>query len=136
MLTKQILSDYGFSKEKSNYVLPLEDVTIVVRSASWRGVQYFYYFFSINEINDATIPYDKKSDTIIEIKMAHSLVAQGYHKHELLFEQYTQDEYKTLLNNMLHLYFDPYKVNALQFLKDHNHEFCLTKKAKQYLSLA
>lgn len=60
--------------------------------------------------------------------MEHNQLTQGYHKHEILFEQYTQDEYKILLTNMLYLYFDPYKINALQFLKDNNHKLCLTKK--------
>ena len=134
-LTKKIFSDYGFIKEKTKYVLLLKDVTIAVRFASWRGVKYFSYIFSINKIHDRTLPYEDRSDCIVEIKMEHTAGnPDDYRNHEISFEQYTEEKYRTLLTNMLHAYFDPYKVNALQFIKDNADTcFILSHNALVYL---
>ena len=67
--------------------------------------------------------------------MEHDPSAQGYHKHEIIFEQYTENEYRELLVNLLHSYFDVYKENAIKFLKDNAYCMALTLKAKKYLGL-
>ncbi len=131
-LTKQIFTEYGFVKQKEKYMLFLDDVTIVVVFRSWRGVKSFNYFYYINAI---TSFLEEKSDSIIEIKMNHNLSLDGYHKHEILFEKYTESEYKELLSNMLHKYFDPYKANAIQFLKDNGKSMGMTEKAQKHLGL-
>ena len=115
--------------------LNLEDVTIVVKFCSWRGVKSFNYYFYINELYDESVPFEKKFDSVIEIKMEHTPELRGYHAHEILYEEYDEMKYKELLTTMLHRYFDPYKKNALQFLRDNDYCMCLTKKARQYLGL-
>lgn len=134
-ITKEIFTQYGFSKQGNKYILVLDDVTLVVKFCSWRGVKSFNYYFSINKLHDSSIPLDKRFDTLFEYKMEHNPAAQGYHKHEILIEEYDEKEYSNLLTNMLHLYFDPYKKDALQFLKDNDYCMCLTKKAREYLCL-
>ena len=124
-ITKEVFTKYGFLKKKDFYVLKLNDVTIVVKFRSWRGVKSFNYWFSINQINDCTLPDDKKGDTLIEIKMEHNLSAQGYHRHEILFEEYTEEEYREMLTNMLHSYFDVYKENAFKYLRDNDYRMSL-----------
>jgi len=132
-ITKNVFTEYGFIKQKNAYILLLDEVTIVVKFCSWRGVKSFDYYFSINNMHDSSIPLDKRYDCISEIKMEHSPSAQGYHQHEILFEEYSEDEYRDMLTKMLHSYFDPYKEDALQFLKVNYWE--LTTKAREHLGL-
>ena len=134
-MTKEIFTEYGFSKQGNHYILLLNDVTIVVKFCSWRGVKSFNYYFSINALYDSSVASKDKSDTLIEIKMEHDLSARGYHRHEILYEEYGEEEYRNLLTNMLHIYFDPYKENALQHLKENDYRMCLSKKAREYLGL-
>jgi len=134
-ITKEIFLEYGFLKEKNNYILTLDDVTIVVKFCSWRGVKSFNYYFYINDLYDDSIPFEKRFDSMVEIKMKHTPTLRGYHAHEILFEEYDEMKYRELLTNMLHSYFDPYKNNALQFLKDNDYCMVLSKKANQYLGL-
>lgn len=134
-ITKEIFLEYGFSKEKSNYILTLKDVTIVVRFRSWRGVKSFNYYFYINKLYDDTVPFEKRFDSQFETKMEHTPTLRGYHAHEILFEEYDENEYTELLKNMIHRYFDPYKNDALQYLRENGYRMCLTKKARQYLGL-
>lgn len=58
-VTKEIFLEYGFLKDKNNYILTLEDVTIVVKFCSWRGVKSFNYYFYINDLYDDSIPFEK-----------------------------------------------------------------------------
>lgn len=132
-ITKEIFLEYGFIKEKNNYILNLEDVTIVVKFCSWRGVKSFNYYFYINELYDESVPFEFNRGMFTEIKMEHNTELRGYHRHEILFEEWTEEEYRELLNKMLHSYFDPYKENALQFLKDNEYRMVLSEKARIYL---
>lgn len=67
--------------------------------------------------------------------MEHTPTLRGYHAHEIVFEDYEETEYRDLLNSMLHRYFDPYKSNALEFLRENDYCMCLSKKAREYLGL-
>ena len=134
-ITKEIFLEYGFTNKNGKFILVLKDVSIVVFFSSWRGVKSFSYYFSINELYDETFPFEQRGDTLVEIKMEHDPSAQGYHKHEIIFEQYTENEYRELLVNLLHSYFDVYKENAIKFLKDNAYCMALTLKAKKYLGL-
>lgn len=134
-LTKEIFLEYGFTKEKNNYILRLDDVTIVVRFCSWRGIKSFDYYFYINDLYDDSIPFEERCDSVVQEHMKHTPELPGYHAHEILFEEYDEIKYKELLITMLHRYFDPYKNNALQYLKDNAYCMGLTKKARQYLGL-
>ena len=97
-ITKEVFLEYGFTKKNQKYFLILQDVSLVVYFASWRGVKSFNYYFSINELYDSSIPVEQRSDTLVEIKMEHNQSAKGYHKHEILFEQYTADVRKGYAN--------------------------------------
>ena len=134
-LTKEIFLEYGFVKQKSKYVLALNDVTIIVRFGSMRGIKSFNYCFYLNRFYDPSLGDENKSDLLIQIKMEHDPSAGGYRKHEILFEQYEEDEYRNMLDQMLHSYFDPYKNNALQLIKDHHEDFPLSERARIFLDL-
>ena len=134
-ITKEVFGEYGFVKSKDKYVLELKDVTIVVKFASWRGVKSFNYYFSINELRDPTVPAEKVSDTLVEIKMEHSSFLEGYHRHEILYEVYEEQEFKDILNRMLHSCFDPYKKSALQYLRENDYRMTLSKNAREYLGV-
>ncbi len=133
--TKEVFLEYGFKKVKNKYVLTLEDVTIIVTFRSARGIRSFDYYFYINDLYDDTIPFEKRYDVAVENQMEHSPLLPGYHAHEILYEEYEETQYKEMLKNMLHSYFDPYKENALQYLKDNDYHMWLTKKAREYLGL-
>ena len=135
-LTKEIFLEYGFIKDKNKYILNLEEVTIVVKFRSWRGVKSFDYYFYINDLYDDLVPFEKRYDSLFEEHMEHTPELRGYHAHEILFEEYDEIKYRELLSTMLHRYFDPYKNNALQYLRDNAHCMSLTKKARQYLGLS
>lgn len=135
-ITKEIFLEHGFSKEKDIYILSLNEVTIIVKLRSWREVKSFNYWFFINELYDSSVDFNNRFDTKIEIKMEHTPTAQGYHQHEILFEEWSPEEYKILLNNMLHSYFDPYKENALQFLRENDYRMVLSDKAREFLGVS
>ena len=132
-ITKEIFLEYGFVKQKDNYILYLDEITIIVKFRSWRGVKSFNYWFFLNDLYDDSVKFEEKYDTMFEIKMEHNTELRGYHRHEILFEEWTEEEYRELLNKMLHSYFDPYKENALQFLKDNEYCMALSEKARIYL---
>lgn len=134
-ITKQIFLEYGFTKDKEQYVLTLPEITIFVKFRSWRGIKSFNYWFYLNELYDEQTPLEELSDSRVEIKMEHSPSLEGYHNHEILFEEYTEYEYRSLLNKLLHSYFDPYKENALQYLKDNYRHLYLSEKARIFLDL-
>ena len=81
------------------------------------------------------ITYQATFDNVFEIKMEHDLFANGYHRHEILFEAYDENDYAKLLTRMLHFYFDVYKEDALQFLKNNACDVYLSHKAKEYLGI-
>lgn len=134
-LTKEIFLEYGFIKDKNNYILSLDDVTIVVKFCSWRGVKSFNYHFYINDLYDDTIPFQFNRGMFIEIKMEHSPELPGYDAHEIIFEKYDEIEYAQMLKNMLRTYFDPYKHDAVKFIKDNESILLLTKEAKKYFNI-
>ena len=134
-ITKEVFLKYGFIKNKNRYILSLDDVTIVVKFCSWRGIKSFDYYFFINALYDDTIPLEKRFDTMFELKMEHTPTLRGYHAHEILLDSYDETAYRKMLTNMLHQHFDSYKKNALQFIKDNHISLCLTKKAEQYLGI-
>ena len=132
-ITKKIFLEYGFDRQNEKYVLSLQDITIVARLRSWRGVKYFAYIFYINYPNEIC---DKQNpDTLIEIKMEHNFLTAGYHRHEIKYEEYAEEEYRDLLTRTIHLYFDPYKENAIRYLKNNAYRMCLSPKANRYLGL-
>ena len=134
-LTKEVFLEYGFTKQKDNYILKLEDITIFVVFRSWRGIKSFSYYFYLNHLHDRSSNDEIQFDLMAEIKLEHDTSVKGYHRHEILFEQYEEDEYKNMLRQMLRSYFDTYKANALQFLKDHHEEYLLSNRARIFLDV-
>ena len=134
-LTKEVFEEYGFKKCSNYYLLLLDDISIVVRFSSWRCVKYFNYSFAINDLYDESIPYNKRFSTIVEIKMEHTPTLPGYKAHEIVFEEYDENQYREMLTNMLHRYFDPYKNNAIQYIKENEKCMCYRKEARLYLGL-
>ena len=132
-ITKEIFLEHGCIKQKDSYILYLDEITIIVKFRSWRGVKSFNYWFFLNNLYDDLVKFEERCDTKIEHKMEHSPELRGYHCHEILVEEWTEEEYRELLNKMLHSYFDPYKENAIQFLKDNERTLVLTEKARIYL---
>ena len=66
--------------------------------------------------------------------MEHTPSVQGYHKHEILFEEYTEDQYRKMLTYMLHTYFDGFKKEGLKYVKVNQIKLCLNKKATEYIN--
>ena len=134
--TKKVLEDYGFKKKNNMYVLELNDVTIVIKFRSWRGIKSFDYYFFINSLYDLDVEFKAKYDCVVEYHLEHTPNAQGYHKHEICFEQYTEDEYKDLLSTALSVHFDGFKADALNYLrKTIIYRNCLVEKARVFLGL-
>ena len=134
-LTKEIFLEYGFVKNKNNYILNLDYITIVVNFCSWRGVKSFNYYFYINDLYDDSIPFQFNRGMFTEIKMEHSPELPGYKAHEILFEKYTEMEYAQLLKDMLYKYFEPYKKDAIKFIKDNESLLLLTEETKKYFNI-
>ena len=133
-ITKEVLVDYGFKKDRYSYLLLLEDVTIVLNLRSWNSIRSFEYYLSINKLYDSSTPLKKRADVIVETKMEHSTDKKGYHRHEIVYEEYSETEYRELLSFLIHKYFDPFKNNAIQFLKeDYEHRLILRENAKKFL---
>ena len=133
-ITKEVFTEYGFCKEKNRYILYLDDVTIIVRFSSWRGVKSFNYYFFINALHSDSSD-EGKYDVAAEFKMEHNPSSDGYPAHEILYERWSAAKYRRLLTNMLHLYFDPYKEDALQFLKESGRYMGLLSNAEKYLGI-
>ena len=132
-ITKEVFLEYGFKKEGSSYVLLLDEISIVVRFSSWRGIKYFGYNFAIHDLYDSSVPYVKRYDSLVEIKMEHTPSHWGYESHEIRSEEYDETEYRELLSNLLHRCFDRYQKDALQSLRENNFGMILRKEVLQYL---
>jgi hypothetical protein len=84
---------------------------------------------------DDSVPYEKRYGTYLAIKMEHSPYAEGYHKSEIKYEEYTEMEYSELLNNMLNVYFNPYKEDALKYVKSNYKILHLKPDSMAYLGI-
>lgn len=117
-ITKEVFVSYGFTKKRDNFILILDEITVTCKLYSWNMVRSFNYWISVNGLYDNSVPYEKRYGTYIALKMEHTPSAEGYHKSEIKYEDYTEDQYRELLTKMLHNYFDPYKQDALKYVKD------------------
>lgn len=66
--------------------------------------------------------------------MAHTPSAQVYHKDEVLFEEYTEKQFREMLTYVLHAYFDGFKKDVLKYVKENQLKLCLNKKATEYIN--
>lgn len=117
-IVKEVFTQYGFKKKRERYFLIFDDIMISCQLYTWNEVRSFNYWVSVNALYDETVPLEKRGDTFICIKMEHSPTAVGYHKAEIVYEEYDEAECRRILDYLLHTYFDPYKENATQYVKD------------------
>lgn len=134
-ITKEVFTQYGFIKKRDKYFLILEEVTIGCQLMSWNMVRSFNYWISFNSLYDESIPLEKRYDNYVCIKMEHAPSAVGYHKAEIVYEDYDEQECRRILDYLLHTYFDPYKQHAIQFIKDNHQQLTLRPNAKEYLNI-
>ena len=134
-VSKEIFLEYGFELLGKTYVLVLEDITLAVNYRTCRGIRSFDYYYFINALHDETEPFERKYDSAAEIHMEHDPSRKGYHSYHLAFEEYAEGDYRQLLTSMLHAYFDPYKENALQYLKENALRFGLREQGQKYLGV-
>ncbi len=134
-ITKEIFVANGFVKKRDTFLLILDEITISCRLYKWNNIQSFNYWISVNGLYDDSIPYEKRYGTYIAIKMEHSPFAEGYHKSEIKYEEYSEDQYREMLTNMIHCYFDPYKHDALQYVKDNYQKLYLKPEGIAYLGI-
>lgn len=135
-ITKEVFLEYGFKKDGNSFVLLLPDIIITVRFVSYRGIKYFGFNIGIHALYDSSVPYTQRYESLIELKLEHSPFLRGYYNHEIAYERYDELEYRKLLSNTLHSYFDSYKIDGLQSLRDNAHTMVLRPEAKEYLGLS
>ena len=134
-IVKDVFIQYGFIKKREKYFLILDEVTIGCQLMSWNMVRSFNYWVSITALCDETTPLEKRGDTYICIKMEHTPTAVGYHQSEIVYEEYDETECRRILNYLLHTYFDPYKQDAIQFIKDNHRQLTLMPRAMEHLGI-
>lgn len=134
-ITKEVFLAYGFRKKRDTFILVLDEITISCKLYSWNLVRSFNYWISINGLYDDSIPYERRYDTYLAVKMEHSPFAEGYHKSEIKYEDYTEAEYREILNSMLNIYFNPYKEDALSYVKNNYEILYLKPEGMAYLGI-
>lgn len=117
-VVKEVFTQYGFKKKRDRYFLIFEDITISCQLYTWNEVRSFNYWVSVNAAYDDTVPLEKRYGSYVATKMEHAPSAIGYHKAEIVYEEYDDAECRRILDYLLHTYFDPYKENATQYVKD------------------
>jgi hypothetical protein len=134
-ITKEVFVAYGFIKKRETFLLIFDEITISCRLYTWNLVRSFNYWISVNGLYDDSTPYEKRYDTYIAVKMEHSPLADGYHRSEIKYEDYAEEQYRNLLTEMLHTYFDPYKQNSMQYIKDNYKKLHLKPEGIAFLKL-
>lgn len=134
-ITKEIFQAHGFIKKRDTYLLVLDEITISCKLYSWNLVRSFNYWISVNGLYDDSVPYEKRYGTYLAVKMEHSPSSEGYHKSEIKYESYTESQYRELLDNMLNIYFNPYKTDALQYVKNNYEKLYLKPEGIAYLGI-
>ena len=117
-ITKDVFTKYGFIKKRERYILLLDEIIISCQLYTWNGVRSFNYWVSVNAAYDDSVPLEKRVGSFVATKMEHTPSAVGYHKAEIVYEEYDEAQCRRILNYLLHTYFDPYKQDATQYLKD------------------
>jgi len=134
-ITKETFLAYGFIKKRDTFVLILDEITISCKLYSWNSVKSFNYWISVNGLYDDSVPYEKRYGTYLAIKMEHSPSAEGYHKSEIKYEDYSEMEYRDILNSMINVYFNPYKQDALAYVKNNYKMLTLRPEGITYLGI-
>ena len=117
-VVKEVFTQYGFKKECERYFLIFDDIMISCQLYTWNGVRSFNYWVSVNASYDNSVPLEKRVGSYVATKMEHTPSAVGYHKAEIVYEEYDEAECRRILNYLLHTYFDPYKQDATQYVRE------------------
>ena len=136
-ITKKVYEEYGFVKKGKYYYLDLKDVIICSGLSSRYGGVYLMYNISIkalHPINEITINnfydgFDSGGNAICFEKDNYIIKYLDYNGHQ----------YECKIKEVLYKYFEPYKVDALNYLRnmeslqDKNERIPLKIKAKEFL---
>ncbi|MBQ4511306.1 MAG: hypothetical protein II984_11325 [Clostridia bacterium] len=145
--TTKIYEEYGFLKKGKYFYLDLEDVLICSGFSHAYGCTYLAYNVSIKalhsenerKMNDMFDGYDSTENQI-----CFNEKEKGIYQIEICYEKYTKEEYEKKLTDVLHKHFDPYKNDAIGFIKKcctevgvlfDNETMLLKAKAKKYLEI-
>ena len=134
-ITKEVFLSHGFIKRRDTYILVLEKISISCKLYSWNMIRSFNYWISINGLYDDSVPYEKRHGTYLAIKMEHTPSAEGYHKSEIKYEDYSEIEYREILDGLLNNYFNPYKKDALKYIKQNYRILHLKPEGMDYLGI-
>lgn len=134
-ITKEVFTEYGFIKYQKMFLLKLDIITIVVEQISCRGIRSFDYYFYVNELQGDTDPSEFTNGLLVMEQLVHTPEIKGYQCYEITYEKYTPDQYRKLLSELLHKYFDPYKENAIQHIKDTICAISISLNAREYLGI-
>ncbi len=132
-ITKEIFTNFGFSKDKKYYILKLKDITLFLWLDSWHGLKSFHYSLSVNALHYADELIEKKQDLAFSVPLDHNANPKGTHQHKLCIEEWTEIQYREILRKLLFEYFEPYKEKGLQYLKEIGHTLSFTEKTQMFL---
>lgn len=145
-LTKQIYENYGFTKKGKYFYLDLNDVIICSGVLNTYNYSFFAYNISLKAIHSAQEYKNNMFDgyDCHAIDMYYTPNASGYLKKAVNYEKYSTEEYCKRLSELLKKYFDPFKEDALEYIKIcykkiglviENDIIMLSKSAREYLNL-
>lgn len=149
-ITTEIYKEYGFVKKGERYYLDLDDVVICSRFSGTAWCENSISFvFRIKKIHaDDERPYtelDYFDDfDSLEYDLALNRYSKGNRRYEIRSGDYSGEDYKNLLRKLLTRYYDPFKCNALEHIKngylhpgyiDPYDKFVLTKEAIEKLDI-
>lgn len=132
-ITKEVFIAYGFKKIGKNYILELKDILLCVWLDSWHGLKSFHYSLSINALHAAIEPIEKRHDFAFSVPLSHNINPKGSQPHKLCIDEWTEMQYREILQKLLSEYFDSYKEKGLKHLKDIGHTLPFTEEAQMFL---
>lgn len=134
-IVKEVFIQYGFIKKRDRYFLLFEDVMISCQLYTWNGVRSFNYWVSVNAAYDDAVPLEKRYGSYVATKMEHTPSAVGYHKAEIVYEEYDEAECRRILNYLLHTYFNPYKQDATQYVRENYERLTIRPEGLEALGI-
>lgn len=146
-VTTLVFERYGFVKKGKYYYLDLDDVRICSGFNTMYGITYLAFTFSIKALHteeewttqNMFDGYDSS-----EVHFCFDENARGLQGSQICFEEWTEMYYSSKLEELLHCYFDPFRENALEHIKNcyqiiglvnKDDIVMLTKKARDFLNV-
>lgn len=152
-VTQKAYETYGFSKKGKNFHLDLDDVYIWSGFVKARGTLYLSCAFCIRALHKKALEISKEKitpNTFHEFDNANEIIlyfkphSEGGLPHEIIPEEYTEENYFERLMHLLHKYFDPFKIDPLQHIRritrkvglvEEHDTISIVKEAEQFLGL-